>query len=206
MGIDANTLATSLKEGAQSGLLKIIAPIKGVLSFFEIASGELIAADRPIFRIIDLSTVLVSADVPESEIPLVYIGKKLHVKATGVKGTFTATINMMASHVNPSTRTLTVRARLDNPNSILKPGMFVEVSLEDKGNLVLCVPKSAIQSVNERNVTFARSPHGYEQLVITTGREYADYVEILTGLVEGEEVATQGSLMLKAELSSKYND
>jgi cobalt-zinc-cadmium efflux system membrane fusion protein len=206
LGIDAATLSESLKDGSPSGVLKIVAPIKGVLSFFDVAPGELIEADKPIFRIIDLSTVLVSADVPQSEISIIHVGNNISIKVQGIKEPFPAVVNIVSSHVDPATRTLTVRARLENPNGVLKPGMFVEAKLEDKANVVLSVPKAAIQSVNDKKVVFVVTPEGFEQSAVVTGAEDSVYAEVISGIKEGDEVATQGSLMLKTELSSKDND
>jgi cobalt-zinc-cadmium efflux system membrane fusion protein len=206
LGIDSKTLAVNLKNGNNLGVLMIVAPIKGIVSFFEVAPGELIVLDKPIFRLLDLSTVLISADVPESEISTVGTGKDIRIKVPGNSSSFKTIINMVSSHVDLATRTLKIRARLENPKGLLKPGMFVEVKLEDSSNVVLSVPKSAVQTVKDRKVVFVHTDEGFEEKTIQTGIENTDFVEILSGVAEGSEVATQGSLMLKAELSSKYND
>ena len=203
LGVDNETLKANLERGVLTGVLKIAAPADGEVSFFGAAPGEMVSADKPIFRVTDMSTMLVSADVPESEIPIAKLGKKIDVSIPGIERRFSASINYVANSVAPSTRTFSVRARLDNGDHMFKPGMFVDVTLDRANVTALAVPKSAIHSEQGSNVVFVQAANGFEKRTIEKGIEGDDYVEITSGLQPGEVVAAQGSLMLENESSNR---
>lgn len=201
LGVDNNELKSDLKDGSLTGRIKLTAPISGQLSFFDISPGELIPVDKSIFRITDLSTVLVSADVPESDIPLARKGMTIHVAVPGIRKPVAATISILANHVDPATRTLPVRARVENSRQEFRPGMFADVTLVEENKLVLAVPKSAVQEVNGHKVVFVKTAQGFSERNVDLDTEGDDYIEVTSGLKEGDRVATQGSLMLKTQLT-----
>ncbi len=92
------------------------------------------------------------------------------------------------------------RADVSNPNARLRPEMFAEVLLVTDEQSVLSVPRAAIQQVGSRTVAFAvRGPRRFEPREVTLGQTSTEYVQVITGLVEGDEVVTQGSYAIKSE-------
>ncbi len=209
LGVDTNTLSTYLKDGTLTGVLKLTAPARGVISLFDVDPGELVVADKPMFRIIDMSTVLISADVPESEIKIGQIGNKMKVQVAGEDKPYAAAIDYVSSSVDHQTRTFAVRARLKNPTNRLKPGMFANVTLEKNHTSAIAVPKSSIQTVDGRTLVFIKSGEAFVPRDVIKGVEGEEFVEITKGLNVGDVVAAQGSLMLKTQLGygqSSSND
>lgn len=207
LGVDVESGNESFKQGTVPGVVKIVAPIQGVLGFFDVAPGELIEADKPVFRVTDTSTVLVKADVPEIDIPAVAVGKRLDVLVRGNKEPIPATIEFVSEHVDPNTRTLAIRARVANPNHTLKIGMFADVQLDKQTGHVLAVPKAAVQETEGNKIVFVKSGEADEfaERKIETGLEDPNYVEVKKGLAEGEIIATEGSLLLKNQLTYSQN-
>ena len=113
-------------------------------------------------------------------------------------------MSYISVRVNPDTRTVAVRARLTNDKGLLKKFMFAEIELEGAATTVLACPRDAIQELAKQKIVFVKTPEGFEQRRIKVGLEGEEYVQIQAGLHEGEVVATQGSLMLKTEISHTH--
>jgi cobalt-zinc-cadmium efflux system membrane fusion protein len=205
LGADPSMLAGVLKSGLISGLVRIIAPVHGVVSHHDVAVGEVVHPDKSIFKVTDLSSVVVKADLPEVDISRVKMGGKVKVHVSSYPGeVFLATVSFISENVMPDTRTVAVRARLDNHERKFKLQMFAEIDLEGAEREFLACPKSAIQEMEGKPVVFVRKEGGYEVRHIKTGVDAEKFVEVLSGLESGDEVVTQGSLMLRTELTYKH--
>lgn len=205
LGSDKELMNKVVKTGQISGTVRVKAPIGGIVSYRDIAVGEQVTADRLIFTISDMSTVLLRVDLPEVDLGRVKLGDKVKIQIASYPGeTFQGTVSYISVRVNPNTRTVAVRARLDNRKDLLKKFMFAEIELEGAASTVLACPKDSIQEHNKEKVVFVKTPEGFEERRIKVGFEGEEYVQILAGLREGEVVATQGSLMLKTEISHSH--
>lgn len=202
LGMDPRMGEEIIKTGHVAGIVRITAPVSGVISHHEVAVGEVIQPEKAVFRITDLNTVLVKADLPEVDLTRVRIGSKVRIKVASYPDqVFEGAINYISEHVNQETRTVAIRARLNNPGRKLKTNMFAEIDIAGEPKMLLACPKSAVQEHDGKKIVFVLTPAGYEERHITTGSESEESFEIIAGLKEGEQVATQGSLMLKTELS-----
>jgi len=82
----------------------------------------------------------------------------------------------------------------------LRPEMFAEVTLVTDEQSVLSIPRGAVQQVGSRTVAFVlRGPRRFESREVTLGQGSSEYIQVVTGLVAGDEVVTQGSYALKSE-------
>jgi len=154
------------------------------------------------FKITDLKTVQASADLPEIDLRRVRIGDTVKINVPSFPDRrFEGRIAFISPDVNPLTRTVPIRARLTNTTGLLKTNMYAEIDLEGASRNFLACPKAAIQERDNRKVVFVKHPDGYEERPVTLGVIGEDYIEVKSGLTDGETVATQGSLMLKTELS-----
>ncbi|MCC7528900.1 MAG: efflux RND transporter periplasmic adaptor subunit [Candidatus Melainabacteria bacterium] len=205
LGADTSLLTGVLKTGQISGMVRIVAPESGVVSHHDIAVGELVHPEKSMFKVTDLTTVVVKADLPEVDVSRVRLGGNVKVKVTSYPNEdFRATISYIAEHVNPETRTVSVRARLDNRRRIFKLQMFAEIDLEGVSRELLACPKSAVQELEGKTVVFVKKEGGYEERLVKLGVDSEKYYEVVSGLSAGEEIVTQGSLMLKTELTYKH--
>lgn len=184
-----------------AGTVPVIAPIIGIITGQDVALGEIVDPGKQAFRISDLSTVAVSADISEVDLSYVTIGTKVRAKVSGYPDTiFAGTVSYISSHVNPETRTVSIRARLLNPDMKLKAGMFAEIDVELSPHLVLACPKSAVLERDAHKIVYLATSQGFEERRIKVGKSNEKYCEVISGLTEGDRVVTSGSLLLKAEL------
>ena len=114
---------------------------------------------------------------------------------------FTGRITYISDTVDPATRTVKVRAELENFERLLKPEMFATVKiLTGKGENLLAVPESAIQREGENTIVFVvRDENTFEKRVVSIGPEVGGYNQIISGLKEGERLVTKGAFTLKSE-------
>jgi cobalt-zinc-cadmium efflux system membrane fusion protein len=205
LGADPRMTEQILSSGNINGLVRLIAPMTGILNRYECAVGEMIDPDKSMFRLSDLKSVQVSADLPEVDLQRVNLGDKVHITVTSYPDTpFEGTISYISVNVHPDTRTVPIRARIANINGKLRTNMYAEMDLRGGAKNFLAVSKAAIQEHDGKKIVFLKKAEGYEERHIELGLSGEDYVEIKSGLSEGDQVATQGSLMLKTQLSYQH--
>jgi multidrug efflux pump subunit AcrA (membrane-fusion protein) len=105
-----------------------------------------------------------------------------------------------------ATRTLQVRLEADNPRLVMKPEMFVDVEFPVGGGRRLTVPATAVLDTGLRQTVFVDLGGGHiEPRQVRTGERLGDRVEIVSGLKEGERVATSGNFLLDSETQLRGN-
>jgi cobalt-zinc-cadmium efflux system membrane fusion protein len=82
--------------------------------------------------------------------------------------------------------------------------MYAEIDLEGASRKFLACPKSALQEHDGSKISFVQKTEGFQERPVKLGKEGEHYCEVLSGLSDGETVATQGSLMLKTELNYQH--
>jgi cobalt-zinc-cadmium efflux system membrane fusion protein len=143
------------------------------------------------------------AEIDETQIPLVKAGRATELRvAAYADETFPGRITFVADTVNPKTRRVTVRCQVPNADGRLKPEMYAQVTLSaGEAHAVLAVPAAAVQEIEGKPVVFVRTAKGaFEKRAVTLGAEAEGWVEVKSGVKEGEAVATAGSFLLKSEL------
>jgi len=207
LGVDQSALAVVTNQGKISGTINLLAPIGGAVTFRDVAIGQVAQPSVTLFTVSDMSTVLIQVDLPEIDVRKVKLGDSVKAKIPSYPDEiFEGKIDYMALGVHADTRTVSTRARLSNPSGRLKKFMFAEIFLEGSPNRVLACSKDAIQQHGEQKIVFEQTKEGFVERPITTGIEGDKYVEVLTGLKNGDIVATQGSLMLKNEITFRHSD
>lgn len=202
LGVDKEMLEDVTHDGQISGTINIHAPIGGIVSFRDVAVGQVVQPSTILFTVSDMSTVLIQADLPEIDLPKVKLGDQVRVKVPSYPDeVFLGTVDYMGVGVHAETRTISTRARLANPHGRLKKFMFAEIFLEGSPQKVLACPKDAIQQHGEQKIVFVKTNDGFVERQIKTGIEGDKFTEIVSGLKDGDVVATQGSLMLKNEIT-----
>ncbi len=205
LGADRTMTQRMLTSGNINGLVQITAPIDGDLSRYDCAVGEVVQPEKSMFKLTDLKYVQVLADLPEVDLKRVRIGDKVKIKVASYPDReFTGVISYISVIVNTDTRTVPIRARLANFDSKLKTNMYAEIDLEGTSQNFLACPKSAVQEHDGNKIVFIKRANGFEERIVKFGKQGENYDEVVSGLTEGDVVATQGSLMLKTELSYQH--
>jgi len=189
------------KKGEVAKTLTLYSPVAGVVLKKDALPGIAVTPGMPLYTIADLSTVWVLADIYPSEMPMVAAGNPAEVTSAFLPGqTFRGRVDFVYPTVAEETRTVKVRVVIPNPRGSLKPGMYAAASLRGKEREALAIPPSALIQTGERQVAFVeRSAGVYVPREVKTGMQGRNFVEVLSGLSEGETVVTSANFLLDSE-------
>lgn len=185
---------------------RIFAPIDGVVTELAVREGSAFMAGGPLVRINGLSSVWVSAQVPEAQVSLVTQGSSIEAHAKAWPGTtFSGRVIALLPDVDLQTRTLTVRIAIDNPGFKLAPGMFVSLDFAGSASAPqLVVPSEAVIMTGERSVVVvAREDGAFDVADVKVGSERDGLSTILSGLEEGQSIVLSGQFLIDSEASLK---
>ena len=126
--------------------MTIVAPFDGVVAIPSVEPGERVTSTTPVVAIDDRSALTVEFRIPERFFPKLRAGQSLRLQTPGYPNTvFNGKIKTIDSRVDPTSRSITVRAEVPNKRDVLRPGMFFSVSLTFTGDTVPIVPQLALQ-------------------------------------------------------------
>ncbi|MFA6063072.1 MAG: efflux RND transporter periplasmic adaptor subunit [Gallionella sp.] len=182
------------------------APVSGIVVEKKAVQGMRFEAGEALYLIADLSTLWVIAEVAVQDIALVSPGMSVEVSSEAYpERTFTGRVDFVYPILNAATRTVQVRVELNNPQGLLKPAMFASVLLNTvQGSAVLTVPVTAVIDSGTSQVVLVRLAEGrFEPRVIKPGVRNDEYLEVLAGLAEGEQVVTSANFLIDAESNLK---
>ncbi len=196
----------------QAALAKktIRAPFSGRLGFRQVNLGEVVHSGEEIVALQILDPVYVDFSLPQQNLKRISAG--LPVRATVDAFTdqiFTGQVMTIDSDIDPKTRSLRVRARVDNPAEQLRPGMFARVNVVlPHQRQVLPVPQTAIAYASfgdsvfvideQKDETSGETQQVLRQQFVQLGQKRGDFVEITDGLEAGEQVVTSGVFKLRS--------
>jgi membrane fusion protein, copper/silver efflux system len=184
------------------------APQQGVVENLKIREGFFIKPGSTIMSIGDLSEVWVEAEVFERQAAQVKIGTPVTMTLDYLPGKeYKVKVNYIYPTLNPKTRTVKVRIRVDNTNGDFKPNMFAQIIMHTSGDeSALLIPKEALVRTGDQDrVVLALGQGSYKSIAVKVGRFDSDSVEILSGLSAGEKVVSSAQFLLDSE-SSKTSD
>ena len=191
-----------VSSGEATKTLTLASPVSGVVLEKPVVEGQRVRAGQQLYRIADLSEVWVEGDVFEQDIRFVTEGSVAHIEVAAYPGRhFMGTVSFVYPIVDRGSRTNRVRVTLSNPDLDLKPGMFAtiffDVRIDDDA---VVVPMEAVIVTGERNLVFVREPNGtLRPQEVVLGPAAGERVEILEGLVPGEEIVASANFLVDAE-------
>ena len=146
----------------------------------------------------------VYAAIFEYEIPVVKVGDTLEIEAPVLSGKLTGRIHAIDTVVDSATRSVRVRALVKNEQGMLKPDLFVNVSLKVDLGEVLAVPEEAAFLSGRSAFVFVDKGEGFfEPRQVTLGQRAEGLYEVKEGLKEGERVVTNGNFLIDSESRMK---
>ncbi len=179
--------------------LLIRSPGNGYVVRQSVVLGDSVGLDRELFSIHHHEVLWVYGMADESSARHIRKGMKANINTA--EGGLSCTIDYIGHEVDRKTRRVKVRCIAKNEKHILKPGMFVTLTLRTKGKEALLVPKTAVQDIEGRKVVFVRNEEGFEPRNVAVLRELDGYYVIGEGLKEGEVIAVSGTVFLKTKLT-----
>lgn len=186
----------------------LTSPVSGIVNEIKATSGQVVETGFELMSVVNLSSVLVEAQVFEGDLRAVRESSRARFRSAALGDeVYTAgtpdgegRLISIGQTVNEQTRTVPVVYEMKNPLNRLKDGMFVEITIDTSGDRqVLAVPKQAV--VTEQGQTFVFVFDGgerFEKRPVVLGAEGADYYEVRSGLEEGERVVIEGIYQLRS--------
>ncbi|MBX6425547.1 MAG: efflux RND transporter periplasmic adaptor subunit [Variibacter sp.] len=203
LGVPESRIREVRETGANPRTLDWPAPAAGTVISKRVINGQRVAAGDELYRIADLSTMWVIADVAEADLALIKPGTRALVTFRAyptepVEGT----VSLIYPEVKTETRTARVRLEVPNPDGRLKADMYADVVFRIGADEapVLAVPDGAVIDSGTRQVVLVSRGEGrFEPRAVTLGRRGEGYREVLAGLQAGEEVVTTAAFLIDAE-------
>lgn len=194
-----------LAEDRVSPLFTLTAPFDGTVIEKNVATGELKSAFSPTVTVADLSHLWVWFDIYEKDISKVKVGNKVMIAVGAYPDEqFEGLVTHTGAVVDEKTRTVKVRAEVDNHQQKLKPGMFARVMLllsSTSENDFPVVTEETIQTDGEKYFVFVPLDEGYFlRRDVTTGAHADGYVQVVSGLNHRDRVVVKGGFLLKSEI------
>ena len=205
LGMSEAEIGEVEKSGVVRSRFTLRAPISGVIAELGVREGMTVMAGAMLFRIVDLSTVWVTAEVPEAQSGWLKPGAPVEARVPAWPGeTFKGRVGAILPEVNPATRTLRTRIELPNPGTRLKPGMFANLSVSaGRGTEVVLIPSEAVIRTGDRNVIIVADGGRFTPVTVEVGQEIGGESEILKGLAPGTRVVASGQFLIDSEASLK---
>ena len=191
---------------------QILSPISGTVVAQAVAAGQYVATGERLFDIADFSTMWFVFHAYEQDLPWLSIGQNVRITTPALTNkTFTAQISFIDPNLDEATRSANVRVELPNPlvngKRDLLNRLYADGQVVLDAPSVLTVPRSAVlQTGPDALVYIDQGSGGYERRVVQTGRRGDVYQEILAGLKPGEQVVTNGNLLIdgQAEMNRAF--
>jgi cobalt-zinc-cadmium efflux system membrane fusion protein len=198
---DVAVTVESRQPGDPPPIIRLTAPLSGIVSAVHIVPGEPVEPGKVLAEIVDLSRVYAVANVPEHLAGKLRLGQKARIRVPAAQDrTFEAPLEHLGALADAENGTIEAAFRIENAGQILRPGMRAEFSIvvEQTGN-VMAIPRSALQGDAAGRFVYVRDfdvPNAFVKTPVVVGRTNDRHVEILSGLFPADEVVTHGAYSL----------
>jgi len=209
-GLSEAQIAEIETWGGAEPRLSIPAPISGTVVEKNVTEGAYVTTGQMLFTIADLSVVWIELSAYESDLALLAPGQPVQFTVEAVPGrTFSGVLSFVEPIVDPVTRTVAVRAEVQNAERLLMPGMFVRADVKAAarghgGGAPLVIPATAPLLTGKRAVVYVElegtDAPTFEGREVTLGPRAGDFYVVVEGLAEGERVVTEGAFKLDSAL------
>ncbi|MSO76721.1 MAG: efflux RND transporter periplasmic adaptor subunit [Alphaproteobacteria bacterium] len=202
-GLSDQVIARLRETGEAVRALTLTAPTTGTVMEKPALVGMRFAAGDMLFKVTDLSTVWVMAQVAERDLGWLRIGQTARIVFRAfAEQPIEGEVAFIYPELNMMTRTASVRIVLGNPDGRIKTGLYGDVTIEAQASdsPVIAIPDSAIIDSGSRRVAFVAKGDGlFEPRQLALGRRGNGLVEVLDGLEEGERLVVTGNFLIDAE-------
>ena len=203
LGMSEGEIAVVERDGKPRPRITLSAPVSGVIAELGVREGMTVTPGMTLFRIVDLSTVWVNAEVPETQAALVRPGSRVTAQVAAYPGAkFEGKVGAILPEVNAATRTLRTRIELANPGTRLKPGMFATLTFSSGARQAVLVPSESVIRTGQRDVVILALGEGkFRAVPVEVGTESGGQSEIRKGLKPGDKVVLSGQFLIDSEAS-----
>lgn len=182
--------------------LHIHSPAKGIVTSIGARQGQYVTPQTKLYTIADLSKVWVLVDVYENELPWVSVGDTAEIRVAAYPGeSFNGVLSYIYPYAENQTRTIKARLEFDNPELLLKPEMFANVTIgANTVTQAIAVPSEAIIRSGTREKVFVqREPGKFEPRDVSVGVSSEGWTEVIKGVEPGEDVVVSAQFLIDSE-------
>ena len=160
--ISDDEIAAVEKSGKPTDTLQLRAPVTGYVIEKNIDPAQMVMLGKTLYRVADLSTVWINADIYEYELPYVKAGQKVQVTGLAHPGrVYDATVDFIYPYSENKTRTTTVRLVLDNREGLFKPNDYVNAEIKVDHGQRLLIPQTAVYDTGVSQYVFVEMKEGH---------------------------------------------
>lgn len=200
-------IAALEQRGAPKKTMTFYSPVDGYVMDKMVFKGQTVMAGMELYKIVDLSTVWIIADIYQYELPWVKVGQKVDIELSYLPGkSFQGTVTYIYPMLSMETKTAKVRVEVRNTPALeFKPEMFATIQIASPVALnVVAVPDQAIIRSGDRDVVVIALGGGYfDPREVTLGVMADGYVQILQGVKEGEKIVVSSQFLIDSESNLK---
>ena len=209
--LQAKTNYESSKNGVdqmkrQLAKATVTAPFSGIVDDVITEQGSVVAPGQSqLIRIVNLDDMYIEVEVPESYISSIVKGKETKVYFPVLGKTIDTKIRQVGNYINPNNRSFTVEVAVPNKDGIIKPNLTAKVQINDyTSEKAILIPQSII-SENAEGDQYAYVTSGKDakniaeakRTIVKTGKTQGDYIEILEGITNGDDIISEGARSVK---------
>lgn len=189
----------------QIGKTVVRAPFSGIIDDVITEQGSVVAPGKSqLFRIVNLDNMYIETEVPERYITNITSGKNVLVEFPILNKSLNAKIRQAGSFINPANRTFKIEVAVSNKNNTIKPNLTAKLKINDYTNDdAILIPQSIISENAEGQqyvytiIDKIDNKAKAKRVIITTGKTQGDYIEVLSGLENGNEIIQEGARSVK---------
>lgn len=219
LGFSAEQISRLQRKRKVEQRVGIFAPQDGVVSTLPVREGMYVKPSTRVMSLADLSTVWLLAEVFERQSAWVQVGQQAEVTLSYLPAmTWQGKVEYIYPSLDPKTRTLKVRLRFDNPQGALKPNMYANVRIyggATAADAVVIPLEAAIRTGRESRVIVSlddgmddgmdggMADNRFEARSVSLGIESGDWIEVVDGIEEGEDIVVSGQFLIDSEASAR---
>ncbi|HVT01763.1 MAG TPA: efflux RND transporter periplasmic adaptor subunit [Thermoanaerobaculia bacterium] len=189
-----------VRSGQAVRAVTLRSPVSGVVLTKSALPGTRVMPADTLYVIADLSSIWILADVYEADLPFVRVGQTAQVTLSSSGQSWNGRVTFVAPVVEEATRTAKVRIELPNPNGLLKPEMYTNVTLHKPVGDVITVPDGAVMQTGTRSIVFVQTgPGQFAPREVQTGAKAEGLYQIRSGVQAGETVVADANFLVDSE-------
>ena len=185
---------------SQLGKTTITAPFSGTIDQVMTEQGSAVMPGTEIYRIVSLKDMYITAEIPESYLGTVKIGKTVEVDFPVLNKKIDSKIRQTSNFINPANRSFTIEVAVPNEDNDIKPNLTAKLKINDyTSEKAILIPLSVISENGDGDqyVYVAKQGEGNtlisKRVIVETGKTQGNEIEVLTGLKEGDEIIVKGA-------------
>lgn len=207
LGLDGKTLEQVHASDEPIRFVSIRSPIAGVITHADVRVGQVVGLTEHLYHVVDVSRAWIVGEVLESDVRHLNKGQAVSARfAAHPDKAFCGEIDHVRLRMDRRRRTQSVVMLVDNPDRVLRPGMFgrVSIAVEVAREAIVCPADAIIKSRSGNYVLVERSPGKYENRPIKLGLAKGEVVEAIDGIFPGDKVVVVGAYLLASLLGNEH--